>query len=387
MSKVTRHQSPLKETVRQLCEFLPGIDRLIYIEGDDGSGKWKACEWVKKGNDYSRNILEISEAVSGKLLDIRKLKSGYNWTDNENIPFYVEQGKNSISQLSLFSEEKYLTLVIRLKSKTNALSDLLYIFFRNDKSNFGISHDPTPVDTSQKSIIGMLTYNFANIIYSETARNNNEFSSLKSEFIDLLKFHTSSHDAGKKREFEEWKTDWAREVLAEISQRDGVNYVYREDALKMMVENDYPYRVLKHALEDAVRIASMFAGNDNEDIFIEKYFIKFTDVTFETGLETERTFDALPERMDKVYQFLERLENAAGKLLEDEIRPTSELVGKAMDEPITAPAIRDALKKNRIRVVKLLNRYPDKWKYIRSHFRPVLNILPNNNDMLNLNAG
>jgi hypothetical protein len=82
--------------------------------------------------------------------------------------------------------------------------------------------------------------------------------------------------------------------------------------------------------------------------------------------------------MDKAYLLLDKLENAAQKLLQESVQPSSERVGKAMKHPITAPAIRDALKKHQSRVLQLLKKYPDKWLYIRSQFRPVTNLFPKN---------
>jgi hypothetical protein len=58
-----------------------------------------------------------------------------------------------------------------------------------------------------------------------------------------------------------------------------------------------------------------------------------------------------------------------------------------MDKQITAPAISDAVKTNKNRILRLLEKYPDKWPYIRKQFRPVLNIMPKNNYFLDKNTG
>ncbi len=387
MTQVPAYRSPLEETARLLCDFLPGIDRLVFVGGKGSYTKWTAYEWTRNGNSYSKKPLDISDAVAEKLEETRRQKLGYQWISPDAIPFVVEQAQHSVRQLSLTDEEKYLTLIIRPGVSRDALSDILFLFFRNDKSNFGISHDDTPIDTSQKSIIGMLTANFAVIAYSSTVDNNRSFEYLKNEFLELLRFHTSDKDSNENRELEQWKTNWAEEALKEISERDGINYVYQDDALKFLVQNNYSYKVLKKALEDAVKVAAVFAGTNNDQIFIEKYFVKFTDVTKAIKENIGTSDDIIPTRMDKVYQFLEKLENAARELLDKEQHPTSEMVGKTMDVPITAPAIRDFLKKNQNRVVKLLKQYPDKWQYIRRHFRPVQNILPRHDYLQDLNAG
>ena len=383
-----KQNTPLYETARQLCDFLPGIDRLIYIGGNGNYSEWTAFEWIKSGNGYKKNRLEITGEINSKLVEIRKQKPGRMWTDQRSVPFYVAHGKHTISpQLTLEHEQDHLTLVVRLDAP-GTLNDIIYIFFRNDKSNFGISHDSTPIDTSQKSIIGMLTYNFANIIYQKTRENNSFVNDIKREFVELLRFHTQGgSENDEKGRFDKWKHDWAVSTLSELSERDGLNYVYQEEALEMLINNGHSFGVVKKALEDAVRIASLLAVSPEDDIFIEKYFIKFTKVNNELGSESDSDDDGLPTRLDKVYQFLDRLEDASRKLIERDVKPTSELVGKEMDEQITAPAIRDFLKKNRSRVVMLLKKNPERWRYIRKNFRPVLNVLPKNNHLLNSNAG
>ena len=388
MSKGQRQNRLLKETAEQLCEFLPGIDRLIYIGGTGSYADWTACEWVKKSSGYGKNRLEITEEISKRLLDVRRQKPGRVWTEPDAIPFYVEHGKHTLDpQLTLQHEQKHLTLVVRLKTH-GALTDLVYIFFRNDKSNFGISHDTSPIDTSQKSIIGMLTYNFANIVYQKIQENKRFTDDIKKEFVDLLKFHTADNGSGNENgRFEKWKIDWAEETLSELSERDGINYVYKDEALDLLIKNGYSFSVVKKALEDAARVSSMMYDGIEEECYIEKFFIKFTNVITESAGEQDIEEDALPSRIDKVYQFLDRLENAAQKLIVKDLNPTSERVGKEMDDQITAPAIRDFLKKNRSRVVLLLRKHPDKWKYIRRYFRPVLNIIPKGNRLLSSNAG
>ena len=54
---------------------------------------------------------------------------------------------------------------------------------------------------------------------------------------------------------------------------------------------------------------------------------------------------------------------------------TSANVSNAFATPISAPAISDALKKHRNKIITLMNKYPERWDIIRRDFRPVKNIL------------
>ena len=377
----TTYNTFAEEMAVQWNNFLPGIDRVIFIGGGEDYGEWVAGEWFRKGNSLHKKELAFPANVTEKLIETRKQKSGYHWISHRQIPFFIKDEEPGESQLSLFDEENYLVLVVRIKSEENRLADVFYLFFRNDKSNFGISHDSSPIDTSQKNIIGTMAANFA-AIYNRTVSNkDSELRFVKTQIKELLEYHVNK--ATKSTEQVKWKKDWAEETLFELSQRDGINYVYREETVKLLTENDHPFKKIKKALEDAVKIAKIMAPGHSGKIFIEPYYIKFTDVTTQHKEDKrgENDSEELMTRMDKAYRLLDRLEEAARNLLENDILPTSEKVGKAMEQPVTAPAIRDALKKHRARILQLLDKYPHKWPYIRNRFRPVTNLLPKNNSL------
>ncbi|GEM_PF-1054861 len=372
-----------EEMAGQWNNFLPGIDTTILIAGDGEYSEWTASEWTRRGDRYNKKELVLSEELSGKLLRIRRNNNDFQWITKEQIPFYISSEEQSIGQLSLFDEEKYLILVIRVKTAGMVLPDIFYLFFRNDKSNFGISHDSSPIDTSQKSIIGMMAVNFAKATYDNIYTNLSKTEYIKTKVADLLEFHSDKRNNSKERALSDWKRAWAKDMIDEIGKRDGVNYVYHDSALKLLTENSYSYKIIKQAIEESAKFARLLSPIDRtEEITVESFHVKFTDVTSGAKeLESQSETETIITRMDRAYQLLDRLENAAQKLLKQSIQPSSERVGKAMDNPITAPAIRDSLKKHQVRVLQLLSDYPDRWIYIRRQFRPVTNIFPKNSQL------
>jgi hypothetical protein len=72
---------------------------------------------------------------------------------------------------------------------------------------------------------------------------------------------------------------------------------------------------------------------------------------------------------------LDKLENAAKTLQSKNIPLIGLKVGKAMEPPVSAPAITDALGKNRVIIRHILEKYPEKWETIRKDFKPLLNQL------------
>jgi hypothetical protein len=76
----------------------------------------------------------------------------------------------------------------------------------------------------------------------------------------------------------------------------------------------------------------------------------------------------------KSYQFLDSLEDAAQKLIQNGLKLTSMNVGRELQQPVTAAAISDKLKNHAYKIHLLLKQYPGKWPVIRNQFRPVINI-------------
>ena len=72
---------------------------------------------------------------------------------------------------------------------------------------------------------------------------------------------------------------------------------------------------------------------------------------------------------------LDKLEEAAVRVVNNSEDLTGVNVGKACSRAISAPAISDALKKHKNKINTLLDEFPDRWKLIREEFKPLINIL------------
>jgi len=82
----------------------------------------------------------------------------------------------------------------------------------------------------------------------------------------------------------------------------------------------------------------------------------------------------------KSVSLLDKLESAALIVTSNHLKLTGTNVGKACPVPISAPAISDALYNHKSKINKLLKMYPDKWETIRNDFRPLKNILKDQDD-------
>lgn len=131
-------------------------------------------------------------------------------------------------------------------------------------------------------------------------------------------------------------------------------------------------------LEEVVRKAVSFALDLSSPalaspLHIADYHIRFAE---ENGKPvTEEVQEGLPHRLAKTYLLLDRLEHAAAGIKQRKENLTSASVGKEFPSPVSAPAITDALRKHKKRIIQLFDQYPGKWEIIRHEFRPVLNLL------------
>jgi len=97
-----------------------------------------------------------------------------------------------------------------------------------------------------------------------------------------------------------------------------------------------------------------------------------------TGDSEEELNTPLPviqNRHMKLYQWLDRVEDAVKIVISTHENPTGVMVGKAMQPPVSAPAISDMMNKQRQKILILLNEFPDRWPQTRSHFKPLQNLL------------
>ncbi|MFO7613280.1 MAG: hypothetical protein R6W71_01425, partial [Bacteroidales bacterium] len=104
---------------------------------------------------------------------------------------------------------------------------------------------------------------------------------------------------------------------------------------------------------------------------IEDYCLDFD--SYQLPEDAAQNVKKIDSRQSRAMQLLDRLEKAAISLKSRNVPLTSANVGQALDAPVTAPAITDALGKSRDVIRRLLDQYPDKWEIIRKEFRPLIN--------------
>jgi len=366
--------------LRQWPQYFVGIDRILGFFSISQQGDMQAIEVVKSGSNYRELDLNVNQEMVLAMDNHRKEKTAFQWLRPDLLPFVSRSGLQSM-QLDLFSESKYLVLLIRTPGVASDLYDLYYLFFREDQSNFGVMTGQQPLDTAQKAIIGRLASQFAQLTAKSYQESENRFLWFKERTQSILS-NSQHRKTEVNADFNNWKKDWLVDYIREISQRDSLNYVLSEEAEKAILNYEGSFSNLKKSLENCiVYICELQDASLGDDIFIELSYLIFPEATKPTSTNSI-DMNETTSRINKTMQLLDRLENAAQLIVQRGLTPTSAEVGNHMDKPITAPAISDALRKNKVRIMQLFAKYPDSWPTIRQHFKPISNLMAKKNNEL-----
>jgi hypothetical protein len=358
--------------MEQWQQFMPGIDRVVGFYHVDESEEIQGVEWLNTLGSAHLSLFNPDHEVQQSLLQVSKERQAFQWQRADMLPF-ANQSARIKGQLDLFSEQQYLVLLIRLDSDVPNCKDLFYVFFRDDKSNFGIIDDQSALDTTQKSIIGKLASNFAIITintYRETQKRENAFKKRTQNVLQSRQDEINTQNS----DLRDWKSAWLMSYLSEISQRDSVNYVLSEQAEQHLLKSTSSFEILKGSIEQSIiYICELYTIAPGDDVIIDECYLQIE--VPKLVRKEEKPVEQLPvSRLGKTMSLLDRLEEASVKVIDSGLTLTSAEVGSHMQKKISAPAITDALRKNKVRIFQLFEQYPHRWPVIRQHFKPIINL-------------
>jgi len=351
--------------LRSWPDIFPGIDRVVVLYASKG-GETGGEELIRHGQKYVSTEL-ITDAFDKRLLKLTSEQAGYVWLTREQLPF--ESGTTKQRQLEIFSEHKHVVMQLRIKHTTGM--DCFYLFFREDQSNFGVTRLQGPLSTARKALLGSLIYRFTRLFYN----SNGELRMYIQQFTDVTKkLITNKSKQTCKVIPSLWLKQWTDDYLNELYEQTGISLQLTKEALDHLAGAE-DYNIAKKGLEQAAQFAIMMCANDeSKEVYIEESYLvleRKQDVA-----SSVNTHIYIPEsRKDKAIEILNRLERSASILLDNGEDITSSAVGSKMENPISAPAISDALKKHRREILLLLKENPTKWTIIRQHFKPLINII------------
>lgn len=374
--KMTALFSFIKDSAVSMLEasvqLIPGIEKSTVLYFDNFTNTIR-CKSIHHKQQSQVNEFAITDnELSHKL---RKKKFQFQWMRSDQLPFEtVEKGQK---QLNIFDETANVVLALAFQNDNDSQSDLLFLYLDRNLSSFGLSNSSNTLTTSEKTIIGTMAYNSFKL---QLNRNDSDRSTLyhvnrQIKTLQQQNDQLQTEIDQLKRGTQQTMVNLCHSHLKELSDEYQIHFSLDKTALKKLEQFTGSLEQLKSTLTEAAHLAmNMNYGTTQASIVLKAWDIQFdshatvTESPVETGIQ---------ERYQKTYLLLEKLENAARRVINNQDRLTSENVGGACPTPISAPAISDALKNHQKKVVFLLNQFPDRWTTLRNEFRPLRNLISN----------
>lgn len=358
--------------------LIPGIEQVVLVHYQQDNTQMSAFLLKKEEGTYQTESIKL-ESGSAIFSGFHKSTQLYHWFPNNQVPFEIN-AKYKI-QLTIFSELKNSVLMINHITADSFLSDLYFIYFNENLSNFLLDKVSEPFSAQHKNMVGFLLSNAIRTLFGITASHNHIASTFNDQIRQVVKERDQLREelemmAQKRRE---GILALAHHYLAKIAESHGMK-ASLTDSAKIKIKS---FIGELSELESVIREALEFSGalsspTQSTQLLIADYHIRFPEPSH--SKLTDEVIEGLPQRMVKTHLLLDRLELAASGIKQRKDNLTSANVGKEFPTPISAPAITDALRKHERRIIQLFDQYPEKWEIIRHEFRPIQNLLNSAHD-------
>jgi hypothetical protein len=363
------------QLLQQAPRLVPGIAKVvaIYYEPADRTLKAHYLDKPREG-DYPEPFT-IAPALHDAIKKLRKETTSFDWCRKEELPF--EQEKPKVVKIEMFKETDANVLVVPFENEFDKHNDLLLFYFTDNLySLFQVSNSRKLLSSDQKKIIGNLLMNSLRIYANQCRRDRDVLRDVNLATSSVIEHYRETQEelrrmaAGSQRN----TVDLARHFLEEMTPPGGVHYTLTQAATEKLKKFKGDIPELKTILEKAVTFASAISFEAYlDEIRIDEIHI---DLNILKNASRSAGIITVPSvRYAKTMILLDKLEEAAVRVVNKHEDLTGANVGRACSKSISAPAITDALKKHKNKINTLLDEFPDRWKLIREEFKPLINIL------------
>jgi hypothetical protein len=362
------------QLMQQAPGLVPGIIRIvaIYYDRVEKEVVGRILKQPRLGD--IPEMLEIKPGVLGILEKTRGESKAFKWFLNNELPFEPEA--DSEVEMDVFLELKANVLMIPMENEYDGKSDLLYFYFTDNFSLFRMSNSKKALTTDHKSITGNLLSNTLHTMSRLWRSDRDILRDMNRSTLSVIDRYKEAQDelAGLRSGAQRNIVGLCNHLLSEIASGSSFHYSLTPAAVEKIKKFKGDIPELKIILKKAVTFASAieFEGY-SDDIRLNEYHIDLNAA--KPDIKTPETASISSGRYTKTMALLDKLEEAARNLTIKDQPLTGANVGGACRKAISAPAISDALKKHKNKIITLLKQYPEKWKLIRADFKPLINVL------------
>jgi hypothetical protein len=369
-------EKPVPFILQLLPSILPGIEKIITVYYSPDINRITSEIIKKKGEDNEYSSFQVSDSTS--VFDhLRSENSSYSWLRKEDLPFEVRPEERV--QLEIFNELNNNVLLIRIFNLSDSKNDLFFIYFNKDLSNFGTINPNKILSTENKTIIGHILRNSIMAFIKNYNRDKDLFATLNENTRAMIRERNLLRNELEvtREKYKEGLIRLSNSYLEDLNLITGIRYRFTESAVKKISEYSGDIDNLKPVIGQAAHYAETMnlEGNAN-NVLIDDFHLVI-DVKKESPQKESiiAPIQDIPVKYNKTFLLLEKLENAAIHVKSKNQLLTGANIGNEFPTPVTPPAITDALKKHKQKILFLFHEYPDRWKTIRIEFRPVQNLL------------
>jgi hypothetical protein len=376
-------ENPIIHVLRKQHSLLPGITKVIalYYCNESDEIKTKSVINCKDNGNIIENVeFEADVAALDKL---RISNSYFKWMKKEELPFFKKdelqigkKSKKQTTQMDVFHELDNVVLSLGFINEFDKKNDLLFFYFNYDLSNFGVADSTKVLTIENKKIIGFILYNSVKTIIDTANKDLLEYNDYNENTKSIIKRFTQSRDERDKSKSNYGYSliDLCKSYVKECSKGSRFTYILSDDALNRIKLYQGDITALKIIIQKAINyVNNLYFDSNKAEIYISEDYLNFESTG--AGIATKPQEVQLYDRYSKTIILLDKLHDAARVVMTKNMDLISANVGNAFATPISAPAISDALKKHRNKIITLMNKYPERWDLLRRDFRPIRNIL------------
>jgi len=369
-------EKPVLFILQLLPSLLPGIEKVIAVYYSPDSARVISDLIRKESGGYVQESFEVSDSLS-IFTRLRSDNAPYSWLRKEDLPFEIKPKERV--QLEIFNELNNSILLIRILNISDNKNDLFFIYFNQDLSNFGTISPNKILSTDNKTIIGHILRNSILTFIKNNRSDKELFAILNENTRAMIMERNYLRDELEitREKYKEGLIRLSNSYLMDLNKENGIIYRFSDGAMKKIREYAGDIGNLKPVIAQAARYAeTMNLEGSTLDILIADFHLVMDEKKEPRKKETiSEPVGDVPVKYNKTFLLLDKLENAAMHVKSKNMMLTGANIGHEFPTPVTPPAITDALKKHKQKILFLFREYPDRWEIIRNEFRPVQNIL------------
>jgi hypothetical protein len=369
-------EKPVLFILQMIPSLLPGIERIIAVYYSPEDTGITSHLMRKERGEYIQEAFRISDSPS-IFSRLRSDNAPYSWLRKEDLPFEIKP-KEKV-QLEIFNELNNNILLIRIPNTFDNKNDLFFIYFNQDLSNFGTISPSKLLSTDNKTIIGHIVRNSILTFIKNMSGDKDLFAILNENTRAMIKERNYLRDELEItcEKYKEGLIRLSNSYLTDLFNNNGILYKFSDAAINKLREYTGDIGNLKPVVAQAARYAeTMNLDGNTADVLIADFHIVLDEKKEPRHKETiSEPVGDVPVKYNKTFLLLDKLENAALHVKSKNKLLTGANIGLEFPNPVTPPAISDALKKHRQKILFLFHEYPERWEIIRTEFRPVQNIL------------